>query len=61
MKGQLETFRMFLRFVASIDAVQTGLDEKILLPTTTPENARKNSSKPAMQFRHALLGLRSSA
>jgi site-specific recombinase XerD len=40
MKGQLATLRMFLRFAASIDAVQTGLDEKILLPTTTAEDAR---------------------
>ena len=41
MKGQLSTLRMFLRFCASIDAVESGLDEKITLPTTTREDARE--------------------
>lgn len=41
MKGQLSTLRMFLRFSASIDAVESGLDEKITLPTTTREDARE--------------------
>jgi site-specific recombinase XerD len=41
MKGQLATLRMFLRFCASIDAVKPGLDEKIILPTTTAEDARE--------------------
>lgn len=40
MKGQLATLRMFLRFCAGIDAVSQGLDEKIMLPTTTAEDAR---------------------
>lgn len=40
MKGQLATLRMFLRFCATIDAVQPGLDDKIILPTTTLEDAR---------------------
>jgi len=40
MKGQLATLRMFLRFCASIDGVTPGLDEKIILPTTTAEDAR---------------------
>ncbi|EMA25403.1 tyrosine-type recombinase/integrase [Haloarcula amylolytica] len=40
MKSQLATLRLFLRFCASIDAVEPGLDEKILLPTTTGKNAR---------------------
>jgi len=40
MKGQLATLRMFLRFCATIDAVQSGLDEKIILPTTTADDAR---------------------
>ena len=39
MKGKLVTLRMFMRFCASIDAVEPGLDEKILLPTTTEEDA----------------------
>ena len=41
MKGQLATLRMFLRFCATIDAVEPGLDEKIILPTTTREDARE--------------------
>jgi len=40
MKGQLATLRMFLRFCATIDAVEVDLDEKILLPKTTDEDAR---------------------
>lgn len=40
MKGQLATLRMFLRFCASVDAVEPGLDEKIVLPTTTADDAR---------------------
>lgn len=40
MKGQLATLRVFLRFCASIDAVEPGLDEKIVLPTTTADDAR---------------------
>lgn len=41
MKGQLATLRMFLRFCASIDAVRSGLDEKIILPATGEEEARE--------------------
>lgn len=40
MKGQLATLRMFLRFCATVDAVEPGLDEKIILPTTTADDAR---------------------
>lgn len=40
MKGQLATLRTFLRFCATIEAVKPELDEKILLPTTTEEDAR---------------------
>jgi len=40
MRGQLATLRIFLRFCASIDAVQPGLDEKIILPTVTADDAR---------------------
>ncbi len=40
MKGQLATLRVFLRFCVSVDAVQSGLDEKIILPTTTAADAR---------------------
>ncbi|WP_420182087.1 tyrosine-type recombinase/integrase [Haloarcula sp. KBTZ06] len=40
MKSQLATLRLFLRFCESIDAVEPGLDEKIILPTTTAKDAR---------------------
>lgn len=40
MKGQLATLRQFMRFCASIDAVESGLDEKIILPKTTSDDAR---------------------
>jgi site-specific recombinase XerD len=46
MKGQLATLRMFMRFCASIDAVEPGLDEKILLPTTTEADARDEMLSP---------------
>jgi integrase len=46
MKGQLATLRTFLRFGASIDAVSTGLDEKIILPKTTEEDARDEMITP---------------
>lgn len=64
MKGQLATLRMFLRFCASVDAVASGLDEKIILPKTTTEDARDEmvSSDRAReilehlhQFRYATL------
>lgn len=40
MKGQLATLRMFIRFSTTINAVEKELDEKILLPTTSEEDAR---------------------
>lgn len=40
MKGQLATLRLLLRFCATIDAVEPQLDEKIILPKTTEEDAR---------------------
>ncbi|MDQ2051804.1 tyrosine-type recombinase/integrase [Natronolimnohabitans sp. A-GB9] len=46
MKGQLATLRMFLRFCATIDAVEPGLDEKIILPTTTEDDARSELLNP---------------
>lgn len=46
MKGQLATLRMFFRFCASVDAVQPGLDEKIILPKTTKEDARDEMLNP---------------
>ncbi len=46
MKGQLATQRMFLRFCAMIDAVEPGLDEKIILPTTTEADTRSELLNP---------------
>lgn len=46
MKGQLATLRVFLRFCESIDAVHSGLGEKIILPTTTAEDAREELLQP---------------
>lgn len=46
MKGQLATLRMVLRFCASIDAVEAGLDEKIILPTTTKDDSREEMLSP---------------
>lgn len=46
MKEQLATLRIFLRFCATIDAVESGLDEKILLPTTTEDDARSELLNP---------------
>jgi site-specific recombinase XerD len=40
MKGQLATLRLFCRFCASVNAMRPGLDEKIILPTTTADDAR---------------------
>lgn len=40
MRGQLATLRMFVRFCASIDAVKSTLEEKILLPSVSEENTR---------------------
>lgn len=40
MRGQLATLRMFIRFCGSINAVEPTLDEKILLPSTSAEDAR---------------------
>ena len=46
MKAQLATLRLFLRFCASIDAVEAGLNEKIILPTTTAKDARDELLPP---------------
>lgn len=46
MKGQLATLRLFLRFCVTIDAVQPGLDEKIILPRPSDTNARDELLTP---------------
>lgn len=40
MRGRLATLRLFLRFCASYNGVTPGLDENIILPTATGEDAR---------------------
>ncbi|MFC3959246.1 tyrosine-type recombinase/integrase [Halovivax cerinus] len=64
MKGQLATLRAFLRFAASIDAVESGLDEQIILPKTTEDDAREVMLDPDLakkmldhleQYRYAAL------
>jgi len=47
MKGRLATLRMFLRFYGVIDTVEPGLNEKIILPTTSEDDAR-----PSKEPRH---------
>jgi len=46
MKGQLATLRMFLRFYGVIDTVEPGLNEKIILPTTSEDDARPAAANP---------------
>jgi site-specific recombinase XerD len=41
MKGQLATFRMVLRFCATIDGVEPGVYEKIFLKQLTPDDTRE--------------------
>lgn len=64
MRCQLATLRVFLRFLATIDAVQPGLDEKILLPSASDTNARDELLEPEQakqilaylkQYRYATL------
>jgi site-specific recombinase XerD len=55
MKGQLATLRMFLRFCATIDGVEPGLDEKILLLKMTSDDARDemiraNRARDVLEF-----------
>jgi site-specific recombinase XerD len=50
MKGQLATLRLFLRFCASIDAVQPGLDEQIILPKAGKARAELISAERAKKI-----------
>jgi site-specific recombinase XerD len=38
LRGQLQTLRKYLEFAASIDAVEPGLRERVLLPVVDPED-----------------------
>lgn len=38
LRGQLQTLRKYLEFAASIDAVEEGLRERVLLPVVEPED-----------------------
>ena len=42
LQGQLQTFRVFLEFCANIDAVESGLREKVLMPTVSAEDEARN-------------------
>lgn len=40
-KSQMDTLRVFVRYLTTIDAVEPGLDQKVRVPTITPdENSR---------------------
>lgn len=43
LQGQLSTLRQFVRFCETIDAVQPGLHEKIMLPSTSAEEDSRDS------------------
>lgn len=43
LQGQLSTLRVFLRFCASIDAVDEGLASKVLLPTVRGEDQARET------------------
>lgn len=58
LRTQLETFRVFLRFCASVDAVPTGLPDKLHLPTLGPEDDRAESLLEADRAEAALEYLR---
>jgi site-specific recombinase XerD len=42
LQGELQTFRVFLEFCASIDAVEQGLREKVVLPDIDAADESKN-------------------
>jgi len=43
LKGQLSTLRVFVKFLASIDGVEQGLHDKMLIPSVEDEEAVSNS------------------
>ncbi|WP_306055468.1 tyrosine-type recombinase/integrase [Natronococcus wangiae] len=43
LKGQLSTLRVFVKFLESINGVEQGLHDKILVPTVEDEEAVSNS------------------
>lgn len=43
LKGQLSTLRVFLKFLESIDGVEQGLHEKLLIPSIEDEEAVSNT------------------
>lgn len=42
LRGELQTFRVFLEFCASIDAVEPGMRERVLLPDIDPEDEARD-------------------
>jgi site-specific recombinase XerD len=43
LKGQLSTLRVFVKFLESIDGVEQGLHDKMLIPSVEDEEAVSNS------------------
>lgn len=72
LKGQLSTLRVFIKFCETIDGVEQGLHDKILIPSVDDEEAVSNSmldaerAKPILDYlgkyeyaskRHALFSV----
>lgn len=56
LKGQLSTLRVFVKFCETIDGVEQGLHDKILIPSVDDEEAVSNSmldaerAKPILDY-----------
>lgn len=58
LRTQLKSLRVFIRWCESIDAVEDGLHEKILLPTPSNEEERREETLRAGQAEDVLQYLR---
>lgn len=54
LRGILQTLRVFLEWAASIDAVESGMREKVLIPTVDPEDEAKDEFLDAERAREIL-------
>lgn len=52
--GILQTLRKFLEFCASIDAVEQGMRERVLIPEVDPEDESSDEKLPAEQAKDLL-------
>ncbi|WP_158855747.1 site-specific integrase [Halorhabdus sp. CUG00001] len=52
--GILQTLRKFLEFCASVDAVEQGLRERVLIPDVDPEDESSDEKLPADQAKDLL-------